>query len=59
MSLVLDDGSAFTGDLTRAEMAYGPAAETVASSWRRLREAGATTVYPGHGPIYPLAPRVV
>ena len=59
VSLVLDDGSAFTGDLTLEAMAYGPEAETVAASWRRLREAGATTIYPGHGPIYPLAPASV
>jgi len=48
VSLLLDDGSAFTGDL-------GPAlsesdADPVTASWRLLRERGMSCVYPGHGP---------
>jgi ribonuclease/clavin/mitogillin len=54
VSLLLDDGSVFTGDLTPYELAWGEAAETVKSSWRLLKEKGATTIYPGHGPIRPL-----
>lgn len=52
VSLLLDDGSAFTGDLPPVQLA-GDNAEVVAS-WRLLREHGATRVYPGHGPIRPM-----
>jgi ribonuclease/clavin/mitogillin len=54
VSLLLDDGSAFTGDLTPAELAWGDAAEVVRSSWWLLREKGARRVYPGHGEIRPI-----
>jgi glyoxylase-like metal-dependent hydrolase (beta-lactamase superfamily II) len=54
VTLLLDDGSAFTGDLTPEDAAYGPQASTVLASWQRLRERGATRVYPGHGPLRPL-----
>jgi len=50
VSLLLDDGSAFTGDLTPLEAAFGEAGELVRASWRLLRERGAKRVYPGHGP---------
>lgn len=51
VSLLLDDGSVFTGDLTPYELAWGEAAETVKASWRLLKEKGARRVYPGHGPV--------
>ncbi len=51
VSLLLDDGSVFTGDLTRPEFIGMEDAAVVAASWRLLRERGATRVYPGHGPI--------
>jgi len=54
VALLLDDGSAFTGDLTPPGAAEERDAERVAASWRRLRERGATRVYPGHGPVRPL-----
>jgi len=54
VSLLLDDGSAFTGDLTPYELAWGEAAETVKASWRLLQERGARQVYPGHGPSRPM-----
>jgi len=50
VSLLLDDGSAFTGDLTPLEAAFGEAGDLVKASWRLLRERGAKRVYPGHGP---------
>lgn len=50
VSLLLDDGSAFTGDLTTPGLAREEDADVVASSWRLLRERGASRVYPGHGP---------
>jgi ribonuclease/clavin/mitogillin len=54
VSLLLDDGSAFTGDLTPPSFIGVEDAETVFASWRLLREHGATRVYPGHGPIRPM-----
>jgi ribonuclease/clavin/mitogillin len=54
VSLLLDDGSVFTGDLTRPGFAGEEDAAVVAASWQRLRERGATRVYPGHGPAWPL-----
>jgi ribonuclease/clavin/mitogillin len=50
VSLLLDDGSAFTGDLTPPRLAGQDVAGVVAASWQLLRERGATRVYPGHGP---------
>ena len=49
VSLLLDDGSVFTGDLPPEALAFdNPIA---LASWRLLRERGAMRVYPGHGPI--------
>jgi glyoxylase-like metal-dependent hydrolase (beta-lactamase superfamily II) len=50
VSLLLDDGSAFTGDLAPPEFLGLEDPSVVAASWRALREQGATRVYPGHGP---------
>jgi len=51
VTLMLDNGSAFTGDLTPLEHAWGEAGELVRASWRLLRERGAIRVYSGHGPV--------
>ena len=51
VSLLLDDGPVFTGDLTHPALAAEGDAVVVAESWRSLKELGATHVYPGHGPI--------
>jgi ribonuclease/clavin/mitogillin len=51
ISLLLDDGSVFTGDLTPPEFIAEEDAAVVAASWQLLRESGATHVYPGHGPV--------
>ena len=51
VSLLLDDGSVFTGDLTHPSLVEEKDADVVARSWQTLRDRGATTVYPGHGPI--------
>ena len=49
VSLLLDDGSVFTGDLPLETFAFdNPLART---SWKLLREKGAKRVYPAHGPI--------
>ena len=51
VSLLLDDGSVFTGDLTPPRYVGLEDPEVVCASWRLLRERGATRVYPGHGPV--------
>jgi glyoxylase-like metal-dependent hydrolase (beta-lactamase superfamily II) len=51
VSLLLDDGSVFTGDLTPSEHAWGKGGEVVKASWQLLRERGARTIYPAHGPV--------
>ena len=54
VTLLLDDGVAFTGDLTPPALAGKDEATVVAASWRLLREHGANRVYPGHGPVRPM-----
>ena len=54
VSLLLDDGSVFTGDLPPEAYAFdNPLA---LSTWKTLRERGARRVYPGHGPARPIDP---
>ena len=55
ISLVLDNGAAFTGDLTMESMAEERDAKVVAESWQQLRNRGVTTIYGGHGPVRPLS----
>lgn len=50
VSLLLDDGSVFTGDLTPLALATEEDRYLVSASWRLLHERGARRVYPGHGP---------
>ena len=57
VSLVLDDGAAFTGDLTPLALAGDAADGRVVDSWRRLLERGATRIYPGHGLVAPMYDR--
>jgi len=52
VTLVLDEGEAFTGDLGPL-LDGGPDDET-RRSWERIRALGAKTIYPGHGPVRPL-----
>jgi ribonuclease/clavin/mitogillin len=54
VSLLLDKGAVFTGDLTRPGLATEDQAPMVAASWARLRQRGASHVHPGHGRVYPL-----
>jgi glyoxylase-like metal-dependent hydrolase (beta-lactamase superfamily II) len=54
VSLLLDDGSAFTGDLSPLGAAVARDAAVVSASWRLLRERGARRVYPAHGPVRPV-----
>jgi len=53
VSLVLDEGAAFTGDLTPLSMATDEQRPALEQSWQRLRELGVRTIYPGHGPSRP------
>ncbi len=54
VSIVLDEGAAFTGDLAPASMVDGAQAEVAAQSWNKLRQLNARTIYPGHGPARPM-----
>ena len=54
ISLVLDDGLAFTGDLLLPDMVDGDKPDIVRQSWAKLRELNVWTIYPGHGPIRPM-----
>ena len=55
VSLLLDDGSVFTGDLTHpALIGEDDAASVATASWQLLRKHGAVRVYPGHGPVRPM-----
>jgi ribonuclease/clavin/mitogillin len=54
VSLLLDDGSAFTGDLTHPALVGESDAAVVSASWRLLRERGAVRVYPAHGRVRPM-----
>ena len=51
VSLLLDDGSVFTGDLTPLGFIGLEDPAVVSASWRTLRERGATRIYPAHGPV--------
>ena len=51
VSLLLDDGSVFTGDLTPpALIGDDDGGRLAAKSWALLRDRGATRIHPGHGP---------
>jgi endoribonuclease LACTB2 len=56
ISLVLDTGVAFTGDLLGPTMVADEARPTAAQSWERLRARNVRQIYPGHGPVRPLEP---
>jgi endoribonuclease LACTB2 len=51
VSLLLDTGEAFTGDLTHPMLITEAEAPVTNASWQLLRDRGARTVYAGHGPI--------
>jgi len=52
ISLLLDDGAVFTGDLPPLEFAgEDEAGKKVIASWQLLREHGAQRIYPAHGPV--------
>ncbi len=51
VSLLLDDGVVFTGDLTPPGSAEEDHLALVTQSWAALKGRGARRVYPGHGPV--------
>ena len=54
ITLVLDEGLAFTGDLTAPGMFEDEQGDLIAQSWAKLRALNVRTIYPGHGPVRPL-----
>lgn len=56
VSVLLDDGAVFTGDLTDPRMVGPENPEVVRTSWKLLKRRGAARVYAGHGPIRALPP---
>ena len=52
VSLILDEGIAFTGDLTNLMVVTEEARRQVEASWAEIRARHARTIYPGHGPAY-------
>jgi endoribonuclease LACTB2 len=50
VTLRLDEGIAFTGDLRPPMMVADDPDDAVNQSWARIREARVHTMYPGHGP---------
>lgn len=57
VSVVLDDGAAFTGDLLFPNMVDVDKLETVTRSWNAIRSLNARIIYPGHGPVRALPPQ--
>lgn len=55
VSVLLDDGSVFTGDLTHPALIGHDDPSVAAASWQLLQDRGAKKIYPGHGPIRPLS----
>jgi endoribonuclease LACTB2 len=54
VSVLLDDGRVFTGDLTDPTMVGAEDPGVIRASWQLLKDQGATEVYAGHGPVRPL-----
>lgn len=54
ISVLLDSGEVFTGDLTWPTFATDETMDAVMASWVRLRDLGAQQVYAGHGPVRPM-----
>ena len=55
VSVVMEDGRVFTGDLPSLDHAEPDRTDLVAVSWRDIIAVGGHEVYPAHGPIRPLA----
>lgn len=51
ITLVLDEGAAFTGDLTPLMAVAQDPSDPAYRSWTAIRSMGANTIYAGHGPV--------
>ncbi len=51
VTLILDEGIAFTGDLTAPMLVPDDPTDLARRSWERIRSKGVTTIYPAHGPV--------
>ncbi len=49
VSLVVDEGDAFTGDLTRPDLATEDNAAALTASWNKILQRRIKWIYPGHG----------
>jgi glyoxylase-like metal-dependent hydrolase (beta-lactamase superfamily II) len=58
VSLVLDEGIAFTGDLPPPGFVEASASAILQQSWESLRALHVHTIYPGHGPARPMPPAI-
>jgi ribonuclease/clavin/mitogillin len=54
VSLILDEGAAFTGDLTHPLLLMDDETDLTHQSWAKIRALNVKTIYPGHGPVYQL-----
>jgi ribonuclease/clavin/mitogillin len=54
ITLILDEGLAFTGDLLSPMLMADEARHQAELSWAKIRNHHVKTIYPGHGPIRPL-----
>lgn len=54
VTLILDSGEAFTGDLQAESRADESDVATVRASWEKIRALNAKSILPGHGPSRPV-----
>ncbi len=54
VSLVLDSGMAFTGDLHPPDFVTDEARATTCESWKKLLRLNARMIYPAHGSAFPV-----
>ena len=54
VTLLLDSGDAFTGDLQSESRADDASIAAVRKSWETIRAKNARTIHPGHGPARPV-----
>ncbi|HEX9988222.1 MAG TPA: MBL fold metallo-hydrolase [Chloroflexia bacterium] len=52
VTLILDEGVAFTGDLTSPLAVPQDPVEITYQSWEKIRARGVSIIYPGHGPVW-------
>ena len=54
VTLILDEGAAFTGDLTHPLLLSDDMTDAAHQSWAKIRSFSVKRVYPGHGPVWKL-----